>query len=123
MLKEGSCDTNTLPQVFVNNAVDHGVAIFRLMIPPMISMILMILAKAGDSPNRIMPSTAVPAAPIPVQMAYPVPTGMVFRATANNHTLSTMEKAKNTLGHSREKPSVYLRAIAHPISKRPATTR
>ena len=47
----------------------YGVASLSPMIPARIHKMLPIRITSRDSPNKIMPATAVPAAPIPVQMA------------------------------------------------------
>ncbi len=76
-----------------------------------------------DSANSSIPSKATPTAPMPVQTAYAVPTGMVFIAIESNHRLTPMEIAVKMLGTSLLKPSVYFRPIAQPISNNPAIPR
>src|SRR4249920_3185796 len=44
-------------------------------------------------------------------------------AMLSKATLSTIATTVPTVGHRRVKPSVYLRPIAHPISRSPAVTR
>src|SRR6185503_10594070 len=48
---------------------------------------------------------------------------MVFRASASSTKLAVMPQPVITLGQNRENPSVCLKPIAHPTSRRPATTR
>lgn len=50
------------------------------MIPATIKPRLSKRAGEADSPNRRIPVIAAPTAPMPVQMAYAVPTGSVFIA-------------------------------------------
>ena len=57
--------------------------------------------RAGDaeSPSTAIPKMAVPAAPIPVQTAYPVPTGSVRSASERRKTLDKPVAAVNSAGY------------------------
>jgi hypothetical protein len=55
---------------------------------------------------------ATPTAPIPVQIAYAVPTGIVSMATASNQKLIVMDETVRREGMSFVNPFVYLRPIA-----------
>src|SRR3546814_1757052 len=74
-------------------------------------------SRAGEarSANTRIPTVATPTAPMPVQIAYAVPTGIVRNAWVSSHRLTAAAAAVATLGHSRVKPSVYFRPIANPI--------
>lgn len=78
---------------------------------------------ALDSPKSAMPTMAVPAAPMPVHTAYAVPTGIVFSACARQAKLAIIAAMVMTLGQRREKPCVYFKPIAHPISNTPAMNK
>ena len=58
------------------------------------------LLKAADSPNRTMPSTTVPTAPIPVHTAYAVPNGRLRVAAPTRPKLSAIMIAVATDGHN-----------------------
>ncbi len=76
-----------------------------------------------DSPNKTIPSIATPTVPIPVQIAYAVPTGISFIAIDKNQKLMVIATMVKADGPSLEKPLVYFIPIAQPHSNRPATTR
>src|SRR3546814_13805084 len=82
-------------------------------------------SRAGEalSANTRIPTVATPTAPMPVQIAYAVPTGIVRSAWVSNHRLTAAAAAVATLGHSRAKPSVYFRPIAKPIPNTQASSR
>lgn len=90
--------------------------------PEIIRKMQITRATSRDSLNRIIPRIATPTAPIPVQTAYPVPTGIFFSATDRRNTERLMLKAVHTLGQSLVKPCEYFRPIAHPVSNKPAIT-
>src|SRR3546814_2331091 len=64
-------------------------------------------SRAGEalSANTRIPTVATPTAPMPVQIAYAVPTGIVRNAWVSSHRLTAAAAAVATLGHSRVKPS------------------
>src|SRR5882757_5794452 len=69
-----------------------------------------------------IPNTAVPAAPMPVQTAYAVPTGSDLRAIARHRKLAAIATTVSTDGTRREKPSLNFNPTAHAVSNRPATS-
>ncbi len=73
-----------------------------------------------DSPKSIIPSIAVPTAPIPVHTAYAVPTGNHFKEYANSPMLIKMQTTVKTLGQNFVNPSEYFIPIAQAVSKIPA---
>lgn len=93
------------------------------MIPVIMMKIHAILPISFESPKISIPIIAVPMAPIPVQIAYPVPIGIDFRAKESKYRLTIMNPAVITLGMSWVKPSVNFNPIAHPISIIPARTK
>ncbi len=80
--------------------------------------------RAGDaeSPNRQMPRTAVPNAPIPVQTAYALPMGRLLTEADRSIMLNSSDRPVPTVGQKRVKPAEYLRPVAKRISKTPART-
>ncbi|SHG48983.1 hypothetical protein SAMN05443144_13019 [Fodinibius roseus] len=62
-------------------------------------------------------------APIPVQTAYAIPTGNVFKAKPSKATLRIMETPVKTDGQNFVNPSVYFKPTAQPISNNPATNK
>jgi hypothetical protein len=76
-----------------------------------------------DSEKRIMPSMAVPTAPIPVQTAYADPTGNVLSEIDKSQMLIAIQIAVKIEGQNLVKPLEYLRPIAQLVSKRPAINR
>jgi hypothetical protein len=68
-----------------------------------------------------IPKIAVPAAPIPVQIAYEVPIGRVFAASASSEKLSAAHTKNPMEGSSRLNPSESFRKVANPTSNNPAT--
>src|SRR3546814_2657249 len=60
-------------------------------------------SRAGEalSANTRIPTVATPTAPMPVQIAYAVPTGIVRSAWVSSHRLTAAAAAVATLGHSR----------------------
>ena len=93
------------------------------MIPVIMMKIQAILPISFESPKISIPITAVPMAPIPVQIAYPVPIDIDFRAKESKYRLNIMNPAVIALGMSWVKPSVNFNPTAHPISIVPARTR
>jgi hypothetical protein len=91
--------------------------------PATITSRQMILMMSRDSPNRIIPSTDTPTAPIPTQTAYAVPTGIVFKERDKVHMLTTKAATVRADGIGFAKPSVYLSPIAHPHSNKPAKAK
>ena len=89
----------------------------------MISKMQSTLAMSRDSPSTTIPNSAVPAAPMPVHTAYPVPMGIVFSDSDRNTKLTAMQATVAIEGPSREKPCVYFNPIAQPISSNPAMTK
>lgn len=79
-------------------------------------------AVAG-SLKRIMPKAAVPTAPTPVQIAYPVPIGIVRTAIVRQYMLTAIAATVPTDGHRRVHPSVYFMLTAQIISMKPAMPR
>ena len=91
--------------------------------PTTIKKIKNILMNSFDSPKRIIPSIAVPTAPIPVQIAYAVPIGIDLTAADKKKKLKTIPVTVITLGQSLVNPFVYFNPTAQPISKIPAMKR
>lgn len=91
------------------------------MTPDKIAMMQSSLIGAGESPRNIMPNIAVPAAPIPVQTAYPVPTGSVRSESERRNTLDNPAAIVNSAGIKRVKPSDIFMHKANAISRMPAT--
>lgn len=94
---------------------------FRPMIPSTMSVMQAMRDAERGSPNIAMPKMATPTAPIPVQTAYPVPTGMVLSACANSAKLPTIATSVPTLGQNLVKPAVNFKPTAQAISSNPAT--
>src|SRR3546814_12092294 len=82
-------------------------------------------SRAGEalSANTRIPTVATPTAPMPVQLAYAVPPGIVRSAWVSSHRLTAAAAAVATLGHSRVKTSVSFRSIAKPLSEQTAISR
>ena len=72
--------------------------------------------------NQRIPTIAVPAAPIPVNIAYAVPIGIVFIALANKKKLIIRNNIVMMDGTSSVKPCASFKPIAHIISVNPAIT-
>lgn len=70
-----------------------------------------------------MPNTTAPDAPMAVQIAYAVPAGITFMASAKSEKLMIAETIMAALGQNLVKPSERLSPITIPISKSPARTR
>ena len=70
-----------------------------------------------------MPTIATPTAPIPVQIAYAVPTVVVFMDTDNNQKLIAIAEIVRIEGIGLVNPSVYLSPMAQQHSNNPATTK
>jgi hypothetical protein len=64
----------------------------------------------------------VPAAPIPVQIAYAVPKGIDFKDKSRKYTLASIAAPTKTDGNSCVKPSVNFKPTAQVISIPPAIT-
>src|SRR5690606_20453539 len=90
------------------------------MIPIRIKAIHAQRAREADSPKKTIPAIAVPAAPIPVQTAYPVPTGISFNPRARKTKLAIIAATVNTLGQRRVNPSVLFNPSAQTTSSTPA---
>ncbi len=98
--------------------------VYRATLSPMIPTTIRAIdaRRSGcrDSSRRMMPSIAVPTAPIPTHTAYPVPAGSTRIACARSHIDASIAITVITLGAGFENPALYLRPIAQVISKRPA---
>ncbi len=81
------------------------------------------LAASRDSPNKTIPSAAVPTAPIPVHTAYAVPMGSCFVACPSRITLAVPVASTYTLGHSRVNPCVDFSPTAHATSNALASNK
>ena len=79
--------------------------------------------KSTGSLKKNIPMTAVPKAPMPVQTAYAVPSGMVLSAWVRKSKLSQMQTRKPNDGHSRVKLSDSFRQVVKPISRKPAKVK
>jgi hypothetical protein len=79
-----------------------------------------ILNGAAESPSTAIPRIAVPAAPMPVQTAYPVPTGSVRSENERRKTLDKPVATVNSPGINRVKPSDHFMQKANAISRMPA---
>jgi hypothetical protein len=88
--------------------------------PARISAMHSILGSDAESPSTAMPMMAVPAAPIPVQTAYPVPTGKVRSAAERRTTLDSPVATVRRPGVNRVKPSDAFMKKANAISRTPA---
>ncbi len=78
-------------------------------------------ALVAGSSNMMIPSEAVPTAPIPVQTAYTVPIGRSWTTFASNTILMMSATTVPTVGSGSESPSEYSNPIAQAISNSPAT--
>jgi hypothetical protein len=92
----------------------------RPITPDKIAMMQTNLMGVGGSPRNIIPKMAVPAAPMPVQTAYPVPTGSVRRESERRNTLDNPAAIVISVGISRVKPSDIFMHKANAISRMPA---
>src|SRR3546814_7209099 len=90
----------------------YGETAFNPTTPATISA--MHASRAGEalSANTRIPTVATPTAPMPVQIAYAVPTGIARSAWVSSHRLTAAAAAVATPGHRRVKASVYFRPIA-----------
>src|SRR5688572_25449998 len=79
--------------------------------------------KSEDSLKKNMPTITVPAAPIPVQTAYPVPIGIVCMALFSRKKLIEMQIKKPTLHFQLLKLSESFRQVVKPTSNSPAIMR
>ncbi len=79
-----------------------------------------ILASVIDSPRAIMPTTAVPAAPMPVHTAYAGPTSRCLSPWLSSAKLISAHTAKPAVGRMRVMPWLCLSRTANPVSKMPA---
>src|SRR6185369_1303827 len=93
------------------------------MMPATMSARLMSREVLAGSPSSTIPRITVPTAPTPTQTLYAVPTGRDFMASPSSQRLMIMASAVHTVGHNREKPSVYFKPMAHPTSNNPAAQR
>lgn len=86
---------------------------------------MMHMTWAGDiaSLNRNTLKMLVPTMPMPVQMAYAVPSGRFFKASAKNIMLKTKPMMVMAVGPVFEKPSEAFMAVAHVTSDAPARRR
>src|SRR5690606_19008183 len=100
----------------------HQLVTFSPMMPATITRRHRILAGVAGSPRATMPTMDAPAAPMPVQTAYAVPTGTVFMACAGSAKLAVSVTSVTTLGTTFVQPSVNLRPTAQTISRTPAIT-
>ena len=82
--------------------------------------IAVIRAIETGSLKKIIPTTAVPAAPIPVHTAYAVPTGKTFSDQLNKEKLPAAKTKNPRLGHIFVKPFESLSIVAKPTSSTPA---
>ena len=80
-------------------------------------------ATSRGSLKKIIPKTTVPTAPMPVQTAYAVPSGMVLRAWERKKKLTIIAATVPRLGQNRVKPLVALSPTAQTISNTPARKR
>jgi hypothetical protein len=93
---------------------------FRSVTPAMMNAIAVIRAIEIGSLKTTIPKIAVPAAPIPVQTAYAVPMGRVFRDQANKEKLPDAKSRNPMLGQIFVKLFESLSIVAKPTSRRPA---
>jgi hypothetical protein len=96
---------------------------FSPMIPTMINATEIRRRTAVDSPKSTIPATTPPTAPIPVQMAYAVPIGIVRIEIERNHILNIIDMIHPTTGSGLRNPSEYFNATAHKTSKHPANPK
>lgn len=70
--------------------------------------------------NKIIPASAAPIVPIPVQTAYAVPSGSVFKVTPNRTKLPIIAAIVNTAGNTFVNPQEYFIPTDQHISNIPA---
>jgi hypothetical protein len=70
--------------------------------------------------KKIIPTIAVPAAPIPVHTAYAVPTGRTLSDQLSSEKLPAAKTKNPKLGHNFVKPLESLSIVAKPTSRKPA---
>jgi hypothetical protein len=80
------------------------------------------LASEADSPRNQIPTSAVPAAPSPVDTAYAEPTSSFFSAMVSSPKPISAHTAKPTVGHSLVIPWLCFSKTAEPVSNSRATT-
>ncbi|SCU75802.1 hypothetical protein CNECB9_2540035 [Cupriavidus necator] len=102
--------------------VSYAGSSFNPPIPTKISPINTSRIGAALSPRNRMPITVTPIAPIPVQIAYAVPTGRCRSAALSRKMLASAAPMPSAVGPGRVQPSVCLSASAITISIRPAST-
>jgi hypothetical protein len=78
---------------------------FIITSPAMMSVAAMMRAPVACSPRIVTPTRNAPSAPMPVQIGYAVPRGIVRIASASKLTLPNMALIVMTVGHRRVKPS------------------
>jgi hypothetical protein len=93
---------------------------FKRITPAMMNAIAVMRAIDTGSLKITIPRIAVPAAPIPVQTAYAVPTGRTFRDQASNEKLPDAKTRNPMLGHTFVKLFESLSIVAKPTSSNPA---
>lgn len=108
---------------FFSPLCQPGVTSLSPTIPAMMSPAQNNRPAVAGSPNKPIPSSTVPTAPIPVQTAYAVPKGRFRKAIPSKKRLAVIDKTVATEGHSFVNPSEYLRPTAQPISNNPARKR
>jgi hypothetical protein len=96
---------------------------FRPTIPVKIRKIKKSLLKIAGSLNKMMPRLAAPTIPIPVQTAYAVPIGKLFKAVESKKKLAIKAMPVKMLGTGLVQPWVYLSPTAQAISNIPAKIR
>mgnify|MGYP007004945804 CR=1 FL=1 len=79
-----------------------------------------IRATDTGSLKKIIPTIAVPAAPIPVQTAYAVPTGRTLSDQLSSEKLPAANTKNPKLGQSLVNPLESLSIVAKPTSRNPA---
>ena len=72
------------------------------------------------SANRIIPASAAPIVPIPVQTAYAVPSGSVFKVIPQRTKLPIIVISVNIAGNNLVNPQEYFIPTDQHISKSPA---
>lgn len=77
----------------------------------------------NGSLNNSIPKTTVPSVPIPVQIAYAVPSGRLFKAKDRKPKLIIIPIIVNMLGINRVNPEEYFSPIAQSTSKHPAINK
>ena len=82
--------------------------------------IAVILIKVTGSLKKIIPKIVVPAAPIPVQTAYAVPTGRTLSDQLSSEKLPAANTKNPKLGQSLVNPFESLSIVAKPTSRNPA---